>query len=209
MHAPLKPLYLGSVAEKVIRHAAIPVMALPAVEIEQAQVDQQAVRTLIVLDGSPLSEAILESAASLTAALAQAAGQQGMVRLMRIVDIPPSYGKFRSGVDSFYDAEMRAEARHEDEQYLRTIAARFTEGEFAKYQLAVSSSVATDTDVAEALVQQAEQEHVGFIAMAAHGRGGVQHWALGSITERVLHATKRPLFILRPQHGAVQTESME
>ncbi len=36
------------------------------------------------------------------------------------------------------------------------------------------------------------------IAMATHGRGGVQRWAMGSITERVLSATKLPLLIVRP-----------
>lgn len=32
-----------------------------------------------------------------------------------------------------------------------------------------------------------------------HGYGGLQRWTLGSITERVLHATKLPLLIVPPQ----------
>jgi hypothetical protein len=39
--------------------------------------------------------------------------------------------------------------------------------------------------------------------MATHGRTGIQRLAIGSITERVLQATKRPLFVVRP----VATES--
>ena len=62
----------------------------------------------------------------------------------------------------------------------------------------MSSSSCDIPDVAEAIVQKAERENFDFIAMATHGRGGVQHWALGSITERVLHATKLPLLIMRP-----------
>jgi nucleotide-binding universal stress UspA family protein len=129
----------------------------------------------------------------------QATSQQGALQIIRVVDIPSSYGRFRSQVDSYYDAQMRAEEKHEYEQYLEAVAKRFAEGELAKYNLAVSTVVATDPDVAEAIVQTAEQGKVDFIAMATHGRGGLQHWALGSITERVLHATKVPLFIIRPK----------
>jgi universal stress protein family protein len=35
--------------------------------------------------------------------------------------------------------------------------------------------------------------------MATHGYSGLQRWALGSITERVLHATRLPLLVVRPQ----------
>ena len=164
---------LGSVSEKVIRHAPVPVFVL--------------------------REGELEPAARLSAGLAQATSQRGILQLMRVVDIPSGYGKFRSRVDSFYDAQMRAEAKRAYEQYLETVAKRFSEGELAKYNLAVTTVVTTDPDVAEAIVQTAEQGKDDFIAMATHGRGGVQRWALGSITERVLHATKVPLFIIRPE----------
>jgi nucleotide-binding universal stress UspA family protein len=36
------------------------------------------------------------------------------------------------------------------------------------------------------------------IAMATHGRTGFQHWVLGSVTERVLGATRLPILIARP-----------
>ena len=200
-HTGFKRWRLGSVAEKVIRHAPIPVLVLPERWSEPATAYQQAVHVLVALDGSSLSEAVLEPAASLTAGLARAASQQGTLQLIRVVDIPSGYGKFRSTVDSFYDAQMRAEAKPEYEQYLETVAKRFSEGELAKYKLAVSTVVSTDPDVAEAIVQTAEQERVDFTAMATHGRGGLERWALGSITERVLHATEVPLFIIRPQEG--------
>ncbi|MGZ3624178.1 MAG: universal stress protein [Ktedonobacteraceae bacterium] len=199
-HTGFKRWRLGSVAEKVIRHAPIPVLVLPERWSEPATAYQQAVHVLVALDGSSLSEAVLEPAASLTAGLARAASQQGTLQLIRVVDIPSGYGKFRRTVDSFYDAQMRAEAKPEYEQYLETVAKRFSEGELAKYKLAVSTVVSTDPDVAEAILQTADQEKADFIALATHGRGGLQSWALGSITERVLHATKVPLFIVRPQN---------
>jgi hypothetical protein len=44
------------------------------------------------------------------------------------------------------------------------------------------------------------------IAMATHGRGGLQRWAMGSITERVLGSSRLPMFIVRPQETAVQEQ---
>ena len=36
------------------------------------------------------------------------------------------------------------------------------------------------------------------ITMATHGYSGLPHWAMGSITQRVLGATKLPLLVVRP-----------
>ena len=43
------------------------------------------------------------------------------------------------------------------------------------------------------------------IGMATHGYGWVARWTLGSVTERVLHGTKLPLFIVRPREVAKDT----
>ena len=79
----------------------------------------------------------------------------------------------------------------------------------------VNWSVALDPDRANAIVRVAENgedaQGVGafggcdLIAMATHGRGGLQRWAMGSVTERVLHMTKRPLLIVRPA-GVVEKQ---
>jgi nucleotide-binding universal stress UspA family protein len=42
------------------------------------------------------------------------------------------------------------------------------------------------------------------IVMATHGRGGLQRWAMGSITERVINATKLPILVVRPPQVVVQ-----
>jgi nucleotide-binding universal stress UspA family protein len=34
--------------------------------------------------------------------------------------------------------------------------------------------------------------------MTTHGYGGISMWAMGSIAERVLHATRLPLLLVRP-----------
>jgi nucleotide-binding universal stress UspA family protein len=36
------------------------------------------------------------------------------------------------------------------------------------------------------------------IAMATHGSDGLQRWAMGGVTEQVLHGSRLPLLIVRP-----------
>lgn len=198
---------LGSVAEKVIRHAPIPLLVLRNGGPEPGSVQVQEMRTLVALDGSPVSEAILDPAVALTAALAQAAGQRGALHLLQVVAIPSGYGKFRSGVDGFYEEEMREQAKQEAEQYMAAVAKRLTEGIAGKVGLAVTWRVVIEPDVTEALVQQAREDTCTLISLATHGRNGVAHWMLGSTTERVLHTTTLPIFIVRSAGATTQASS--
>jgi nucleotide-binding universal stress UspA family protein len=101
---------------------------------------------------------------------------------------------------------MKEDARRDDEHYLHEVTQRLAEAAWAKDHLSVTAMVAIDPDAAEAIVKQAEAESTDFIAMTTHGRGGVQRWALGSTTERVLHATRVPLFIVKFQHDSPTPE---
>jgi nucleotide-binding universal stress UspA family protein len=200
---------LGSVAHKLVPHSPVPVLVLHDGGVVPTTTPQKPMCAFVPLDGSPLSETALEPAAQLVTALAPSA--QKAIHLMRVVDIPARYGKFRSSVDADFEAGVRAEAKHEYEKYLEDVAKRFTEGDFAKYNLSVTTSVPIDMDVAEAIVQAAEQaegtEFAGhdLIVMATHGRGGVQRWMLGSVAERVLHTTRVPLMVEHPVHAKHET----
>jgi nucleotide-binding universal stress UspA family protein len=189
---------LGSVADKVTRHSPIPVFVLREGGPLPATAEHQPVRALVSVDGSSLSEAVLEPAAYLAAALAEATSQQGALHLLRVVDLPISGGKFKS--DAHIDTGLKEQVKHEDEEYLATLVNRLSEGgDLAHLDLAITSSVEADPDIAEAIVKKSEQDKFDFIAIATHGRGGVQKWAMGSVAGRVLHATKLPLLIMRPE----------
>ena len=189
---------LGSVADKVARHSSIPVLVLRERGPLPATADHQPVRVLVPVDGSSLSEAVLEPAAYLAAALAEATSQQGALHLLRVVDLPTSGGKFKS--DAHIDTGLKEQVKHEDEEYLATLVNRLSEGgDLAHLDLAITSSVEADPDIAEAIVKKSEQDKFDFIAIATHGRGGVQKWTMGSVAGRVLHATMLPLLIMRPQ----------
>lgn len=190
---------LGSVAYKLVQQCPVPLLLLPDNGRTFAALEEYQVRALVALDGSPFSEAILEPVAHFIAGLAQARGQHGTLLLLQVAGIPAGYGRFRSPLIFPDSAQAQTEAKQQGEQYLATIARRLMIGDLARYHLTVTTRVISDPDVARAIAHTAEQNLTDVIAMTTHGSGGVLHWALGSIMERVLHASKMPLFIFKPQ----------
>ncbi len=173
----------GCVAERVARHTPVPVLILreggpPLTDVHGNGITAQHI--LVPLDGSALAEAVLAPAASLRAALA--ALSRSTLHLIRIVH-PDEMKK---------DARAREAAQH----YLSTVVARYALGP------ETICSVVVHADVATALIAMAGEDdresRCTLIALATHGRSGVQRLILGSVTERVLSSAMVPLLIVRP-----------
>jgi len=80
--------------------------------------------------------------------------------------------------------------------------------EFTRRQHA-NDGVAIDTlmregPVAEAIVRAAEQEQIDVIAMATHGRSGLQRAVYGSVAEQVLRSSTRPVLLVRVPGSPVE-----
>lgn len=202
----MKRWVMGSVAQKVAQYAALPVLVLrergsiPAAPHPDAT---RPLRVLVPLDGSSQAKAAIEPAASLIAALAAPAS--GALHLLRVVNL--------SMLESAEEGQQHLVSHlHKAKEYLRATADHLREDlvapTVAANKLGVTWSVAVDTDVAEGIIRVAENgedaEGAGvfggcdLIALATHGRGGMQRWAMGSVTERVLGATELPILIIRP-----------
>lgn len=198
-HTGFKRWVLGSVAEKIARHAPVPVFILREGETFATLTPQVPVRALVPLDGSPFSEAVFEPVAYLVAGLAYSLPQSGELHLLRVIDLPFTSGKLRS--QAIIDTQTREQAKREAQAYLDSLMARLEEAGLAELNIEATASVESDPDVAEAVIKQAEGTGAGgynLIAMATHGRGGIDHFVMGSITERVLHTTKLPLLVVSP-----------
>jgi len=200
---------MGSVAEKVAHHATIPLLVLREEGPIPAGPHPDTVRplrALVALDGSALSATVLEPAAFLIDALAvPVAGALHLVRVLKPVVAEKDMQQFESTIDS-------EQALHEAKHYLSTMAKQLHEKLVASVgtdlKLTVTWSVTVNTDVADAIVRLAENgedtEETGVfggydvIAMATHGQSGVPRLVIGSITNRVLNATRLPLLIVRP-----------
>lgn len=203
---------LGSVAQKIAYHSPVPVLvlfpdrgAVPGRPFPDPARPLHAIAAAIALDGSSLAEAALFPAAYLIAALAAPA--QGSLHLTRVVQRP--------GVDTVLAGRKRVDQLPGDQSiaeamsYLSKIADDLHTSLAGDLNLRVTWSLAVATDVADTLIEMTEMGRVGggtcvyggcdILALTTHGRGGLQRWALGSVTERILAATKLPLLIVRPQ----------
>jgi universal stress protein A len=57
-------------------------------------------------------------------------------------------------------------------------------------------------DPAKEIVQFSEQEEVDLIVMATHGRTGLLHVLVGSVTEKVVRYSQVPVLTVRPRRGS-------
>lgn len=202
---------MGSITEKVARHSSLPVFILREGYVlptsHATGETTPAVRTLVPLDGSPYAKTALVPAAYLTAAFA--GKQQGELHLLRVV----------APVDEPDDVLEETKIVHKASKYLQATIGHIEEGLVAapasNLKLTLGWSVAVDTDVAAAIVHVAEQgdaagtaskQPFDMVVMATHGRGGLQRWAMGSVTERVLNTTRLPLLVVRPHELASTSE---
>jgi len=208
---------MGSVSQKVARHSPLPVLILregAGVPTNLHPEGVRSVRILVSLDGSPLAETAILPAAYLSTGLSAPA--PGALHLARVLPFPADETKPQNEQANEQAAEAKEKALAEADSYLQNVKQRLLTEDIADLKLQITTAVGMDTDVADVLIGMAEdgegmEEVEGFegcdiIAMATHGRGGLQRWVMGSMTERVLSSTKLPLLIIRPQKIEARNE---
>lgn len=203
----LKHWFLKHAAQQTVRRSPVPVLIVHergAVLPEPERT--RPLRMLIPLDGSALAEAALEPTAQFIETLVLP-GQQVVLHLLGVVDIPSANGRMRS--QTHIDWEIQKQARNEAEVYLQSIAKRLEDEVLRTLHPLVTVSVIISTDVAGTIIHQAERqvdaqniEGCDLIAMATHGRGGIQRLFMGSVTEHILGSTRLPLLVVRPHEKA-------
>jgi nucleotide-binding universal stress UspA family protein len=172
---------MGSVTEKVLRGAQIPVFVIRG---------QGPLRKMLLpLDGSAVSETALEPAFQLARALG------ATVTLFQAVTpagAPARKFKGTEGAEPDLAEAEEAGPSAGAQNYLRQITARFE-----------STGVPTrtalgPTPAAEQIVDYADRHGEQLIAMATHGRNGWRRWIYGSVTEKVLHRGCCSMLIVPP-----------
>jgi nucleotide-binding universal stress UspA family protein len=143
-------------------------------------------KILVPLDGSQLATNALPPA------LALAKGAGGLLILLGV----PVYQKqtLPPAVTAVYNRlrppEEKEWVRQRVERYLRSVR------QMALGQEIAFETLVIDGDPAGVIVDTAESQDVDLIIMSTHGRGGLARWWLGSVTEKVLRATTRPILIV-------------
>jgi nucleotide-binding universal stress UspA family protein len=167
----LQRLFLGSVADKVMRTADQPTLLISPSEDATARQAIQLRRIVVPLDGSPLAEAALAPAARLAAA----AGAR--LVLLRVQSWPVMTTMALPYVPDLGPVE--AELERQAQQYLEGVLGRLPAGVAA--DIAVLRGIPTMT-----LVDYVQENAVDLVVMTTHGRGGVRRLALGSTADRLI-----------------------
>ena len=142
---------LGSVAQRVVHQAPVPVLVLPLQGPMPVSDGQRPLRALAPLDGSWLAEAALGPAITLVSALApQGQGSVHLVQVVRLASDEPDARTPGSG-----EARARETALLEAQDYLSRIADQLKRGPLASVQVQITWSALLDKDVAGALVNLA------------------------------------------------------
>lgn len=184
----LRRLWLGSVADAVIRGSHVPVLLVRPEENPSPQPVLENLRQILVpVDGSALAETILDPAKE----MASLAGAELM--LVEVIQPLASPLESQSASPSRFDAELTSLRRKEAADYLRDLAE-----ECLKAGVKAMYSAPLGTNVADTILGLAESSIVGMIALATQGRGGVKRLILGSVADKVIRAAPRPILVYRP-----------
>jgi nucleotide-binding universal stress UspA family protein len=193
----LQRAWLGSVADGLIREARVPVVAFRPEE-DAPRIDGKAVEEILVpLDGSALSESVLEEALRL-------GGPGARYTLVRVVPVGPPSTSISGTIELAYRQELLDALRSGAEQYLTEVAARLrAEGHD------VRTEVILHPQPARGILDRAAEIGADMIAMATHGRSGLERLALGSVADKVLRGAEIPVLIMRAQEAAPSKSTLE
>lgn len=171
---------MGSVADRVVHTSRKPVLLLRARE-EAGTETFRVAKILVPLDGSPLAESVLPFVGNL-------ALRMGAALVLERVIMPATAlyaGEYLpSGLPVLDELEKAARG------YLESVADR---------QRARGLDVTVEIDVgypAEAILDGAQRNGAGLIALCTHGRSGPERWVMGSVADDIVRHSQLPGLVL-------------
>jgi len=188
---PIARSWLGSVADHFARATAAPVLMVRPRETD-GPVDLASLpvleRIVLTLDGSAVSESAVEPTMSL------AKLYDASTTLVRVIEYP-------NRTESVYLPDMVDAVEERLEESRQATADEL--GRMAANLGTEGASVDQETRVvihaAEGILDIAQERGADLVAMASHGRGGIKRAVLGSVTDKVLRGSDRPVLIVRAE----------
>lgn len=170
----LERLRLGSVTERTLRAATVPVVTVSG----NGELDRGFDSVLLPTDGSEHALAAADHAIDLTLAIG------GALHVVHVVDVGVVWDDVSAGM--LLDALEEAGERAVDEVIDRADAADVS---------TVQASILSGSPY-RAIVEYAEDNGVDCVVMGTHGRTGFDRLLLGSVTERVVRLTDVPVITI-------------
>ena len=186
-------LSLGSVTDALIRHTTIPVLVVkPPASYLNPQVADAFKRIVVPLDGSTLAEQILPRVLTL------AKLEEAEFTLLNVL-IPESHSQKELIAPNlpWWDKDISIA-----QSYLFRIA-----GRLRRSGVPVTTDVVISENVAGAIGDFASREKADLIAIATHGRGGLNRMLHGSVADAVMHSTRISMLVFKPDKLAEQEAS--
>ena len=136
-------------------------------------------KVLLPLDGSRRADCIIDEA------LKMAKNTKNGIAfiLMQVIEIYPLLPRDK-------ESEMRILTEHA-EKYLSNVKKRFEE-EGIKNEIVIK-----DGKPAQEICDYADSNDVDFVVISSHGLGGVNRWALGSVTDKVVRHCSKPVYVVK------------
>ncbi|HEX9036311.1 MAG TPA: universal stress protein [Ktedonobacterales bacterium] len=164
----LARIAFGSIADYIVRYGTCPVLLVRAMG---PLIESPALeRALIPLDGSTASERAFDTLSTLAGSLIR------RVTLLRVIDPDDPAGASQQAATDLESARARA---------LQRVGER-----------GVTVDVAIHWGTPAAQILRASGEH-DLVLMTTHGATGPARWALGSVSDEVVHTSIRPVIITR------------
>ena len=172
----------GSVAGKVLAHSTLPMLLVRA-QAEPDVATPVLKRLLVPLDRSAYAEQALAVASELARTF------DAELVLFHVWD----YFAYRFGEsgDRVIENIMRATFDFAKEYMVATTRRLQDAGLRARWQVQAGP-------IAPSIVNAAETDGADLIVMSSHGRSGLKRWALGSVADRVLCTSHKPVLLIRP-----------
>jgi nucleotide-binding universal stress UspA family protein len=185
---PLSRLWLGSVADTLVRRLPMPILLVRSPGEPVSPATEHVVRRILIpLDGSDLAEQVLGPAT----ALGSLTGAEYM--LVRVVE--PFLRSPHESPGPLLDRLAR-EAR----AYLDGVA-----GRLRGLSPRVATRVMINRPAAEAILEDARVHAADLVAVGTHGRGGLARLALGSVADKVIRGALAPVLVHRPRANTKRT----
>ncbi len=185
-HSGMMPWTMGSTANKLIHGAPMPVLLLRASAFKKRGPQKSIFsKMLLPLDGSPAGEAALSLVLEIAAAL------KAEVTLLTVIESSRRVHTI-GGLDFIRFPEQEVQKTRQDlSDYLDCVVRKFRDrGIEARREMKSGQA-------AEEILKFVKGAGVRLVAMSSHGKTGLREWVFGSVSNKVLHAGKSHLLLVR------------
>ncbi len=142
-------------------------------------------KVLVCLDGSDLAEHVLPHVSDMV--------RQGPTEVVLLKVLPETIGGV-TGLSQKTPWTMQQRAG----EYLKALAAPL---EAAGVKVSCVTMLGKAEDV---IVRYARENQIDLIAMATHGRGGLQNTLFGSVAQHILRESGLPMLLIRPSLASLR-----